>query len=143
MVEDGVDGFQHRQVKPQYTGKGMGDFRDLDTFGDLERGANGNPVDIRGPFAEALAGTTGQLLGVGRLDDELSFNVLINALQADDSANILSTPSLLTLDNEEAVITVGRNVPFVTGQFTKVIWEGLQGQSGNPDYGVRSIELVE
>lgn len=31
----------------------------------------------------------------------------------------------------------------VTGQFTKVIWEGLQGQSGNPDYGVRSIELVE
>src|SRR5690606_14462215 len=73
--------------------------------------ASGNPVDIRAPLAAALAGTPGQLLGIGRLDDDISFNVLINALQADDSANILSTPSLLTLDNEEATITVGRNVP--------------------------------
>ncbi len=96
--------------------------------------ANGNPVDIRGPLAEALAGTPGQLLGVGRLDDELSFNVLINALQADDSANILSTPSLLTLDNEEAVITVGRNVPFVTGSFTST------GNSSNPDNPFQTIE---
>jgi general secretion pathway protein D len=96
--------------------------------------ANGNPVDIRGPLAEALAGTPGQLLGVGRLDDELSFNVLINALQADDSANILSTPSLLTLDNEEAVITVGRNVPFVTGSFTST------GNNSNPDNPFQTIE---
>jgi general secretion pathway protein D len=96
--------------------------------------ANGNPVDIRGPLAEALAGTPGQLLGIGRLDDELSFNVLINALQADDSANILSTPSLLTLDNEEAVITVGRNVPFVTGSFTST------GNNSNPDNPFQTIE---
>lgn len=87
-------------------------------LGGESRDAAGNIVDIRGPLAEALATTPGQLLGVGRLDDDLSFNVLINALQAEDSANILSTPSLLTLDNEEAVITVGRNVPFVTGSFT-------------------------
>lgn len=96
--------------------------------------ANGSPVDIRGPLAEALASTPGQLLGVGRLDDELSFNVLINALQADDSANILSTPSLLTLDNEEAVITVGRNVPFVTGSFTST------GNNSNPENPFQTIE---
>jgi general secretion pathway protein D len=92
-------------------------------------------VDIRAPLAEALAGTPGQLLGIGRLDDDVSFNVLINALQADDSANILSTPSLLTLDNEEAVITVGRNVPFVTGSFTST-----GNNSSNPDNPFQTIE---
>lgn len=96
--------------------------------------ANGEPIDIRGPLAATLAGTPGQLLGVGRLDRDLSFNVLINALQADDSANILSTPSLLTLDNQEAVITVGRNVPFVTGSFTST------GNNSNPDNPFQTIE---
>ncbi len=97
--------------------------------------ANGNPIDIRGPFAEALAGTPGQLLGIGRLNDDLSFNVLINALQADDAANILSTPSLLTLDNQEATITVGRNVPFVTGSFTST-----GNGSSNPDNPFQTVE---
>jgi general secretion pathway protein D len=96
--------------------------------------ANGNPIDIRGPLGATLAGTPGQLLGVGRLDNDLSFNVLINALQADDSANILSTPSLLTLDNAEAVITVGRNVPFVTGSFTST------GNNSNPNNPFQTIE---
>ncbi len=41
---------------------------------------------------------------------------LINLLQTDTSSNILSTPSLLTLDNEEAEIVVGQNVPFVVGR---------------------------
>ncbi|WP_019626051.1 type II secretion system secretin GspD [Thioalkalivibrio sp. ALJT] len=41
---------------------------------------------------------------------------LINLLQRDSSSNILSTPSLLTLDNEEAEIVVGQNVPFVVGR---------------------------
>ncbi|MES2626672.1 MAG: type II secretion system secretin GspD [Pseudomonadota bacterium] len=97
--------------------------------------ANGNVVDIRGPLAKALAGTPGQLLGIGRLDDDLSFNVLINALQADDAANILSTPSLLTLDNQEATITVGRNVPFVTGSFTST-----GNGSSNPDNPFQTVE---
>lgn len=98
-------------------------------------GAANSQTDVRGPLAQALAGTPGQLLGIGRLDDELSFNVLINALQAEDSANILSTPSLLTLDNEEAVITVGRNVPFVTGSFTST-----GNNSSNPDNPFQTIE---
>jgi general secretion pathway protein D len=44
--------------------------------------------------------------------------VILSALNEQNNANILSTPSLLTLDNQEAYITVGQNVPFVTGSFT-------------------------
>ena len=43
---------------------------------------------------------------------------LIRALDSDDKSNILSTPSLLTLDNEEAEIVVGSNVPFITGSYS-------------------------
>jgi type II secretory pathway component GspD/PulD (secretin) len=43
---------------------------------------------------------------------------LANFLQTNGGSNILSRPSLLTLDNEEAKIVVGQNVPFVTGQYT-------------------------
>ncbi len=46
------------------------------------------------------------------------FGVLIRALASDANNNILSTPSLVTLDNEEAEIVVGQNVPFVTGSFS-------------------------
>jgi general secretion pathway protein D len=95
---------------------------------------NGNPLDVRAPLGTALASTPGGALGVGRLDDELSFNFLINALQTDEDANILSTPSLLTLDNEEAIITVGRNVPFVTGSFTST------GNNSNPDSPFQTVE---
>ncbi len=42
--------------------------------------------------------------------------LLVNALQGDSSSNILSTPSLMTLDNEEAEIHVGQNVPFIVGR---------------------------
>ena len=46
--------------------------------------------------------------------------MLARALESDGNANILSTPNLLTLDNEEAKIIVGQNVPFITGQYTTV-----------------------
>ena len=52
--------------------------------------------------------------GVGEV---LNLNLLLRALQSDSNANILSTPTLLTLDNEEAKIVIGQNVPFITGQY--------------------------
>jgi general secretion pathway protein D len=76
-----------------------------------------NEVDI-GSLAAALAGTGGLSLGWGQISDGLSMTVILNALKETKNANILSTPSILTLDNEEAYITVGQNVPFVTGSFT-------------------------
>ena len=72
-----------------------------------------------GGLAGALAGTPGLSMGWGQIDEDgLSMTVILNALKEQNNANILSTPSLLTLDNQEAYITVGQNVPFVTGSFT-------------------------
>ena len=47
----------------------------------------------------------------------VNLGFLARALEESGSANILATPNLLTLDNEEARITIGQNVPFITGQF--------------------------
>jgi general secretion pathway protein D len=72
-----------------------------------------------GALAGALAGTPGLSMGWGQIDEDgLSMTVILNALKEQTNANILSTPSLLTLDNQEAYITVGQNVPFVTGSYT-------------------------
>lgn len=65
----------------------------------------------------ALAGQ-GLSLGGADLNGDTQWGFLIRALEGDASTNILSTPTLVTLDNEEAEIVVAQNVPFVTGQFT-------------------------
>ncbi|MBL0141513.1 MAG: type II secretion system secretin GspD [Betaproteobacteria bacterium] len=57
----------------------------------------------------------------------LNLQVLARALEADSGANVLSTPNVLTLDNEEAKIIVGQNVPFITGSYTPVA-----GSATNP-----------
>lgn len=59
----------------------------------------------------------------------LNLGVLIQALAADSSSNILSTPNLVTLDNQEAEIVVAQNVPFVTGSFTNT---GANEGASNP-----------
>jgi general secretion pathway protein D len=56
----------------------------------------------------------GAIIGLGTR----SFGALITALSANSKSNLLSTPSLLTLDNQEAEILVGQNVPFQTGSYT-------------------------
>jgi len=52
--------------------------------------------------------------GIGQITN---LSLLVRALETDANANILSTPTLLTLDNEEASIVIGQNVPFITGQY--------------------------
>ena len=73
----------------------------------------------------------GGILGLGNYsaDNRINFGVLLQALAADSEANILSTPSLVTLDNQEAEIHVGQNVPFVTGQYTNT---GAASGATNP-----------
>ncbi|MDN5871314.1 MAG: type II secretion system secretin GspD [Nitrococcus sp.] len=60
----------------------------------------------------------GLSLALGDLAGGIQFATLVRALASDTDTNILSTPTLVTLDNEEAQITVAQNVPFLTGQFT-------------------------
>lgn len=56
----------------------------------------------------------GAIIGLG----SRNFGALVTALSSDSNNNLLSTPSLLTLDNEAAEILVGQNVPFQTGSYT-------------------------
>jgi len=64
------------------------------------------------PLPESLP--DGAIIGLGTD----SFGALITALSSNSKSNLLSTPSLLTLDNQQAEILVGQNVPFQTGSYT-------------------------
>ncbi|WP_280154274.1 type II secretion system secretin GspD [Piscinibacter sp. XHJ-5] len=65
--------------------------------------------------------TIGDGLNIGlvrNFSGTYALSAIARLIQTKSNANIMSTPNLVTLDNEEAKIVVGRNVPFVTGQFT-------------------------
>jgi general secretion pathway protein D len=75
----------------------------------------GGTVDV----LSGLAGLTSPTLAAARIDaGGFSFAALVRALATHSDANLLSTPSILTLDNQEARIVVGNEVPFRTGTFT-------------------------
>ena len=105
------------------------------------RGARGwsGGTQLPGTEAGPLGGAAGEAGGVN-LGQGLTFGylkgigdirVLLRALNNDRFTNVLSTPTLMTLDNAEAEIVVGQNVPFVTGQFTN--------QSTTPDNPFQTI----
>src|SRR5690554_387550 len=67
-------------------------------------------------IAPAVGGIT---MGAGQRDKGgVSWGILLQALSTSAAANLLSTPSIITLDNQESEIIVGQNVPFRTGQST-------------------------
>jgi general secretion pathway protein D len=69
--------------------------------------------------AAALGALSSPTLAVAKLDpDGFSFAAVLKAISTSSKANLLSTPSILTLDNEEAKILVGQEVPFRTGTYT-------------------------
>ncbi len=89
-------------------------------------------------FATAAGGGTisgdliggGLTFGVGRLSDSgISFAAILTAIEGDANTNIISTPSIVTTDNEEATLNVGQEVPFVTGSFSNT---GSVGGAINP-----------
>ncbi len=106
-------------------------------FGGSSNGGIGN-------FASAVNNKKIPTLGdglnliLGRLSgSRTSIGVLINALSADTKTNILSTPSIVTLDNQKAEIVVGQNVPFVTGSFTN------NGSGGNSNGSVNPFQTIK
>jgi len=94
--------------------------------GGTNFGTSGNILTPAGQTATtaigALAGIglgTGANIGLIRnFGNSFGIAAIARALQTQADTNILSTPNLVTLDNEEARIVVGQNVPFVTGQYT-------------------------
>jgi general secretion pathway protein D len=72
-----------------------------------------------GTLTGSSAPATGLNIAVGeRRNGALVLGALARFIQTNGNGNVLSTPNLLTLDNEEAKIVIGQNVPFVTGQYT-------------------------
>jgi general secretion pathway protein D len=93
-------------------------------------GVTGLAGAVVGGTTDGVALGNGLSFGLGRLSNSgLSFVAIIEALEADTNTNIMGTPILTTLDNEEAEIRVGQEVPFVTGSFTNT---GSAGGSVNP-----------
>lgn len=81
---------------------------------DAEDGSS--EADLRDAALQSLLGTAGGLLGIGGGNSDRLFGAIINAVKSDNRSNLLSTPSILTLDNEEARILVGQEVPITTGE---------------------------
>ncbi len=104
----------------------------------------GNILSLADPknLAGALAGglNLGYLNGSVTLPGSdtpiLQVGALIRALQGDGNTNVLSTPSILTLDNQEAEIKVAQEVPFVTGQYTST----NAGGTSQPQSPFQTIE---
>ena len=91
-------------------GVGYSNFGGLNTVLGLMNGA----TTVPGGFLFGLGGSR--------------FGVVVEALRGDAATNILSTPTLVTMDNEEASIVVGQNVPFITGSYAS----GSTGSAENP-----------
>jgi general secretion pathway protein D len=86
-----------------------------DTGGDVSLSEGTDSEDVLAG-AGALSRPT---LAIAKLStDGISFAAVIQAISTSSDSDLLSTPSILTLDNEEAKIVVGQNVPFRTGSFT-------------------------
>jgi general secretion pathway protein D len=117
-------------------------------IGTFNQNVGGSSI---GSIAAAIAGgtdnidptalPTGLTLGAGRfLDSGTNFALLLRALRGDSNTNILQTPSIITLDNEEAEIKVAQEVPFLTGSFTNTGVGNQQGQV-NPFQTIQRQEV--
>ena len=137
IMEVGLD--KSRELGLQFHGAGTvgsGDDQSVILGGSiLDQSSNSvllNPLalmglaaGVRGPAAEG----SGELLGTPGGVDIPSFGVLLQALQTNNDVNVISSPHILTTDNEQAEITVGENVPF-QGAFAGGGLGGLGGLAG-------------
>jgi general secretion pathway protein D len=81
---------------------------------------------------------TGAYLSAGDFDQNNgeAFGVIVDALRTDSRTTILSSPSVVTLDNSEAELTVGQEVPFITGSYTN-----SNNSSSNPFQTIEREEV--
>jgi general secretion pathway protein D len=71
---------------------------------------------FREAAANSLLSTTGFTGGMAQIASDVIFGFVINAVKSDINSNILSTPSIVTLDNQPARILVGQEIPVTTGE---------------------------
>ena len=77
--------------------------------------SNGSTL-IQGALSALNSATGGTLGGAIRLGGNAYFGAILNAVSQDNQSNLLSTPSVVTLDNQEAKLLVGQEVPVTTGE---------------------------
>jgi general secretion pathway protein D len=127
-----------RELGVQWVFSGLNSGNGVSPVGIINFTNTGNNIaDVINSAVDVVNGGTiptpkgNVLLGGGKVQKDSNFNYLavINMLASDSNTNILSTPTLVTLDNEEAEIIIGQNVPFVTGSFTNT---GAAGTAVNP-----------
>lgn len=104
---------------------GLIDFTGAGSLVNLAAGNAGLP--------NPLALGSGSSLVLGSVSGNKGWGALVKALRSDSGVNILSNPSVITLDNEEASIVVGQEIPFITGQSTQ--------NSGNPFTTIQRKEV--
>ncbi len=92
-------------------------------FGGTKFNRGGNILGVASNIASAGNGLNIGLLrgkvNIPGIGEVANLGLLAHALESNGNANILSKPNLLMLDNEEAKIVIGQNVPFVTGQYAQ------------------------
>ena len=86
----------------------------LSIIGSMDDSSN---LSTSAAASNSLLNSTGLVAGIGNLTDgDDNFALLLNLLKADQDSDILSTPSGVALDNEEATLLVGQVIPITTGE---------------------------
>lgn len=83
----------------------------ISAFDMQQLSKGGLAIGLQGPLVNVSTGTTGQATTAGALAIP-SYGFLIQAIQSTSDVNVLSTPHILTMDNEEAEIVVGKQIPY-------------------------------
>ena len=108
-----------REFSSQFVLGGKEGDNDRVPVGTSNFGGSGGIIGLLSGDPQTIAGSLGDGITFGFGSDQNNrFAFLLKALTADAATNILSTPSVVTMDNQEAEIVVAQNVPFITGSFT-------------------------
>jgi general secretion pathway protein D len=102
-----------------------------------------NPASLAGAAGLSLGYILGTTTLPGSDEEILQVGALVRALTGDSNTNILSTPSTVTLDHQEAILSVGQEVPFVTGQYTSTGATGSNPETGGVVNPFQTIDRKE
>ena len=95
----------------------------------LSGGAVGGAGSITTPITSSTVGT-GATVAIGRVNNNgTSFAALVQALRSDGTSNIISTPSLITMNNEEAEVKVTQEIPLITGSYSNTDRQRANGNT--------------
>ncbi|MBK9656669.1 MAG: hypothetical protein IPO66_14885 [Rhodanobacteraceae bacterium] len=106
-------------------------------------GVSRNPALLAGSSGLNIGYVVGSALLPGTDDEYIQIGALAKALTGDSNTNILSTPSTMTLDHQEAVLSVGQEVPFLTGQYASTGSTNGGGIGGNETGVVNPFQTIE